>query len=81
MLNWISSTVNDLKYAFISISGWVVANIPSWIGELAEWFVILAQVCGGLAALFGVLKMVEQFLHKRIGIDIFRNGSKRNTGK
>ena len=81
MVNTITRIVNDLKYAFISISGWVLAHIPEWIEHLADWFVILAQICGGLAALFGVLKMIEQLLFHKFGIDVFRNVNKRKTGK
>lgn len=81
MINQIQNVLSDLKYVFLSISGWIVAHIPEWIAHLADWFVISAQVCGGLAAAFGLFKLIDQFLHKRLGIDVFRNVSKHSTGK
>lgn len=74
----ITGILNDLKYAFISIAGWVVAHIPEWVAHLADWFVLIAQIGGGLAVAFGVLKMIDQFLLHRIGIDIFRRYARRN---
>ena len=61
----------------LSISGWAVAHIPEWIAHLADWFVIIAQIGGGVAVVFGIAKMVDQFLLKRVGIDIInRNRNK-----
>ena len=77
MINTIAKGVNDLKYVFVSIGGWTVAHIPEWIAHLADWFVILAQIGGGLAVAFGVLKMIDQFLTHRLGVDVLEDYRKR----
>ena len=77
MINTISRTVNDLKYTFVSIGGGFIATIPEWIHGLGDWFVIIAQVCGGIAAFAGLLKMIDQFLLRRVGIDMFNRGREK----
>jgi len=62
--------IADMKYALLTISGSVVAYIPGWVHEMSEWAQVFAKIGGFIAVGFGILKMIDQFLLQRRGINL-----------
>jgi cytosine/uracil/thiamine/allantoin permease len=66
----------DFKAAWIAITGGLVASIPDWVSNMADWAQVLAQIGGFLAVFFGLIRMVDQFFLKRKGIDLLNRQQK-----